>query len=133
MTQNTKKFELEFDINDLKTPNKCATKKEALEQIIEDMDEFKKYLKNSIYYASGIEAFFQQEINEISNNFKIEEQETRGWQYLIFETIEKKNSKIPKEMIEKFNFEVSKKQTFFEKYKEIEDFTKEFKKKNSTE
>ena len=118
-----KAYPLEFEWNDLTEPKKCS-KSEAFDEINEDIEEFKNYLKYSIYYASGIEAFFQQEINEISNKFKNEEENTRGWQYLVFKAIDDPNSKIPKEIIEKFDFELSNKKTLVEKLKEIDNFTR---------
>ena len=123
-------YALEFENADLVEPKKCSNKKEVLAEINEDIEEFKNYLKYSIYYASGIEAFFQQEINEISNKFKLEEENTRGWQYLVFVAIDDPNSKIPRDIIESFNFELSNKKNFVDRLKEVDEFTRKIPFKN---
>ena len=117
-------YALEFEISDLVETKKCSTKKEVQAEILEDIEEFKSYLKYSIYYASGIEAFFQQEINEISSKFKLEEENSRGWQFLVFKAIDDPNSKIPKDVIDSFDFELSNKNKLIEHLKEVDEFTK---------
>jgi GTPase Era involved in 16S rRNA processing len=115
---------LEFESSELNEPKMCSNPSEVITEINEDIDAFKNYLKYSIYYASGIEAFFQQEINEISNKFRQEEQDTRGWQYLVFKAISEENSKIPKSIIENFDFELSNKKNLIDRLKTVDEFTR---------
>lgn len=65
------------------------------EEVTEDFQEFLNYMKNSIYYVSGLEDLFNQEVDKIRKIFEHEHKTSLTWQNLVFKSIEKGNDKIP--------------------------------------
>jgi hypothetical protein len=84
-----------MDVSALVEPRLCENKQEVSDQLREDVAHFFEYLKGSVYFASSLEKFYQQEVDDIKNKFIDEEEERRGWQYLAFEAIDQKNPNIP--------------------------------------
>ena len=84
-----------LDVSALVEPRLCGNKQEVSDQLREDVADFFDYLKGSVYFASSLEKFYQQEVDEIKNKFIEEEEDRRGWQYLAFEAIDQKNPNIP--------------------------------------
>ena len=68
---------------------------EAHAEITEDIHNFIDYMKNSIYYAAGLEAFFKQELDKIQMKFKTEENDKSAWQFHVFEAIKENKLNIP--------------------------------------
>lgn len=100
--------QLEFDENKLNPDKPTTSLPEAIEQIKQDIDQFSSYMINSVYYGSGLESFFKQELDKLIHLFKLEEQHERHWQHLVFKAIKDGNSKIPYRQFE-FNIETRKK------------------------
>ena len=85
-----------MDVSVLVEPRLCGNKQEVSDQLREDVADFFAYLKESVYFASSLEKFYQQEVDEIKNKFIEEEEERRGLQYFAFEAIDQNNPNIPK-------------------------------------
>jgi hypothetical protein len=85
-----------MDVSALVEPRLCGNKQEVSDQLRDDVTDFFAYLKGSVYFASSLEKFYQQEVDEIKNKFIDEEEERRGWQYFAFEAIDQNNPNIPK-------------------------------------
>ena len=85
-----------MDVSAFVEPRLCGNKQEVSDQLRDDVTDFFAYLKGSVYFASSLEKFYQQEVDEIKNKFIDEEEERRGWQYFAFEAIDQNNPNIPK-------------------------------------
>lgn len=85
-----------MDVGALVEPRLCGNRQEVRDQLREDVADFFAYLKGSVNFASSLEKFYQQEVDEIKNKFIDEEEERRGWQYFAFEAIDKNNPNIPR-------------------------------------
>ncbi|RNA43023.1 hypothetical protein BpHYR1_008536 [Brachionus plicatilis] len=92
---------------------------ETLEEINQDITQFINYMKNSVYYASGLESFFKQELDKIALKFRIKENEQRLWQTCVMREIEKGNSDIS---YRKFDTFIEKEKLLIEKFKKIQEF-----------
>ena len=121
INQNIK---LEFELSELKAGEKCLTLLSSKDQIEQDIKEFFKYTKHSIYYASGIEAFFRQELDKIGFQFNIQQKNHGKWEYLVFKSIKDGNPKITNEIMEQFEFDSTKKKTLIQSIKEVDLFYK---------
>jgi len=82
-------------VSALVEPRLCGNKQEVSDQLREDVADFFDFLKGSVNFASSLEKFYQQEVDEIKNKFIEEEEDRRGYQYLAFEAIDQKNTNIP--------------------------------------
>ncbi len=115
---------LEFNVTDLPKSDSCEDFSSATSQIRQDIQEFFLYMKNSIFYASGIEAFFKQELDKIAFRFRTEDKNHGTWHFLVFKSIASGNPKITNEILEQFDFDVTKKNHLMQSLKDIDDFLK---------
>lgn len=109
--------QLEFDADKLEPEKQTTSLPEVVQQIKDDVEEFSNYMIYSIYYGSGIEAFFKQEIDKIIHAFKLYEQNALRWQHYVFNALEKGNSKIP---FRKFENDIESKRELFNSIVSIE-------------
>ena len=63
-------------------------------EIEEDLDEFVNCMKNSVFYGSGINRFYNQELDKFRRKFIELEANKNRWQYYIFKYIKDKNPKV---------------------------------------
>ena len=84
-----------IDMTALVEPRLCENKQDVNNQLAEDVKDFFEHIKKSVYFASSVEKFYQQEVDEIKNKFIDEEEKRRGWQYLAFEAVDENNAYIP--------------------------------------
>lgn len=68
---------------------------EAKEQIKCDFDAYQEYMKNSVYFCSGLEPFFQSELDKFKRRFFMEENDADKWRIRVFEEINNGNPNIP--------------------------------------
>jgi hypothetical protein len=84
-----------IDMTALVEPRLCENKQDVSNQLAEDVKDFFEHIKKSVYFASSVEKFYQQEVDAIKNKFVDEEEKRRGWQYLAFEAVDENNAYIP--------------------------------------
>ena len=84
-----------IDMTVLVEPRLCENKDDVRNQLAEDVKDFFEHIKKSVYFASNVEKFYQQKVDEIKNKFIEEEEKRRGWQYLAFEAVDENNTQIP--------------------------------------
>lgn len=70
---------------------------EIEKEIIEDTETFIDYMKNSVYYASGIEMFVITTVDDLINRFKNLQNEKNTWLNIVLDAYEK-GLNIPAEM-----------------------------------
>ena len=68
---------------------------EARQEIKQDLNMFFEYMKNSIYYASGVEDFFEQELHSLRRKFRDENEYKLKWHTIIFKVFNQGNITIP--------------------------------------
>jgi len=84
---------------------------EAKEQIECDFQAFQDYMKYSVYYCAGLEAFFQSELDKFKKRFLMNEKDADKWRIRVFEEINNGNPNIPytqHKLEVKEKFEISK-------------------------
>lgn len=77
----------DFDPTTLRYADASNKYKEVKAQVCEDLEIFRDYLKNGVYYAAGLEAFSKQELDRIRRVFINYEEKERGWQQIVFSAI----------------------------------------------
>ena len=85
----------EFAVAPLAEGRRCETQEDVREDLLDDVALLFRYMKHSIFYVSGIVDYFQQAVDEIKNRFVHEEENSRGWQHLVFKAIDEANPLIP--------------------------------------
>jgi hypothetical protein len=68
---------------------------EARKQIEDDLDTFREYMKYSVYYGSGLEAYFHSELEKLKKRFFKYEKNDDSWRIRVFKEIENGNPNIP--------------------------------------
>jgi hypothetical protein len=63
-------------------------------EIQEDLSEFVNCMKNSVFYGSGINRFYNQELDKFRRKFIELEVNKNRWQYYVFKYIREKNPKV---------------------------------------
>ena len=54
-----------------------------------------EYMKNSIYYASGVENFFEQELDSLRQKFRDENENGLRWHAIVFKAFNHRKITIP--------------------------------------
>jgi hypothetical protein len=67
---------------------------EIQQEIEADINEFITCMKNSIFYGSGIQRFYNQELDKLRRKFIELEEGKRRWSFHVFNHINKKDSKV---------------------------------------
>jgi hypothetical protein len=68
---------------------------EVRQQIKSDLSAFQDYMKFSIFYGSGLEAFFQSELDKLKKRFFASEKDGDCWRIHVYREIEAGNPNIP--------------------------------------
>jgi len=68
---------------------------EAQQQIDKDLNEFQDYMKHSVFYGSGLEAFFKQELDKLKKRFSFNEKYADLWRIYVYKEIDAGNPNIP--------------------------------------
>jgi hypothetical protein len=114
---------LNFNIDNLEKSPLKETIADIIQEVTDDFQEFLNYMKNSIYYAAGLEDLFNQEVDKIRKIFEYEHQSELKWQNLVFKSINKGNDKIP---YDEFELDAVKKGSISKTLKEINDLFHQF-------
>ena len=96
--------------------------KEAQEQIDNDLNEFQDYMKYSVFYGSGLEAFFRQELDKLKKRFASNEKDADLWRIYVYKEIDAGNPNIPYTQLKLQEVEK------FQIGKEVQDLKKKYKK-----
>ena len=81
-SQNTKNFE------------------ESYQEVTNDLNELFDYLKNSIYYSSGIQRYIQQELDSLRSRFKDLHEKNNEWNSIIYSAVIRGEAKTDNELID---------------------------------
>lgn len=77
----------DFDPNQLKYAPPTEKFEEVKVQVRKDLEVFQDYLKNSVYYAAGLEAFSTQELDRVRRKFIDYEEKEHGWQRIVLSAL----------------------------------------------
>ncbi len=67
------------------------------------MNELFDYLKNSIYYSSGIQRYIQQELDSLRSRFKDLHEKNNEWNSIIYSAVIRGEAKTGNELIDQTN------------------------------
>ena len=91
---------------------------EIQQEIKEDIDEFVNCMKNSIFFGSGIQRFYNSELDKFRRRFIELEHDKQRWQFYVFKYI-KLNSPKVKIPAPKLADEIEKRSKMVKSVKEI--------------
>ena len=67
----------------IKFSSDASNFEETCDELEEDLEEFIKCMQNSVFYGSGIQRFYNQELDKFRRRFIEKEEEQRRWYNLV--------------------------------------------------